>query len=198
MRSMLLAVLLALWGVAAHAQAPTLVDFATVSMSAPGMPRTVTDTVCVTDGRDLTCDRGVYITSNSRVGIGTSSPQYNLSIAESSSITLAKFGASNAVYVMRSYPSIGFGTYWDNGSYRYGDTSKYGAHIFMDSVAGLFSFNVTTTSGTAGAVIAGNRVMSLTSQSRVGFMTMSPQTLVDVSGTLRLSGEPQNSEKIVR
>lgn len=71
---MLLAILLALWGVAAHAQVPTLVDFATVSMSAPGMPRTVADTVCVTDGRDLTCDRGVYVTPAGRVGIGIPSP----------------------------------------------------------------------------------------------------------------------------
>lgn len=59
---------------AAHADTPTLVDFATVSMSAPGMPRTVTDTVCVTDGRDLTCDRGVYVTPAGRVGIGIAAP----------------------------------------------------------------------------------------------------------------------------
>jgi hypothetical protein len=188
MRSILLAVLLALWGVAAHAQVPTLVDFATVSMSAPGMPRTVTDTVCVTDGRDLTCDRGVYVTPAGQVGIGTATPaEFKLSVAEATSITVAKFGATNAIYVMRSYPSIGFGTYWEGGSYRYGDTSKFGGHIFMDSVTGILGFNVNTTSGTVGAVVSGNRILSLTSQTRAGFMTVSPQTLVDVSGTLRLA-----------
>lgn len=65
---------------AAHADVPTLVDFATVSMSAPGMPRTVTDTVCVTDGRDLTCDRGVYVSPAGQVGIGTSAPSSALHI----------------------------------------------------------------------------------------------------------------------
>lgn len=80
MRLMLLAVLLALWGVAAHAQTQTLVDVATVSMSAPGLPRTVTDTVCATDGNDLVCDRGVYITSDSRVGVGVANPFVKLDV----------------------------------------------------------------------------------------------------------------------
>ncbi len=80
---MFLAVGLALWGVAAHAQTQTLVDVATISMSAPGMPRTVTNTVCATDGNDLVCDRGVYITSSSRVGIGTNTPAFALHIVNS-------------------------------------------------------------------------------------------------------------------
>lgn len=61
---MLLAVLLALWGLAAHAQTQTLVDVATISMSAPGVPRTVTNTLCVTDGNDLVCDRGAQLLPN--------------------------------------------------------------------------------------------------------------------------------------
>lgn len=81
MRSMLLAVLLALWGVAAHAQTQTLVDVATVSMSAPGIPRTVTDTVCATDGNDLVCDRGVYVTPAGQVGIGTATPSATLHVS---------------------------------------------------------------------------------------------------------------------
>lgn len=60
---MLLAVLLALWGVAAHAQ-PIAVDVATISMSAPGVPRVVTNTLCATDGNDLVCDRGAQLLPN--------------------------------------------------------------------------------------------------------------------------------------
>lgn len=70
MRSMLLAVLLALWGAAAHAQTQTLVDVATISMSAPGVPRTVTNTVCATDGNDLVCDRQMYVYPDAKIGIG--------------------------------------------------------------------------------------------------------------------------------
>jgi hypothetical protein len=60
MRSIVLAAVLALMGSAAHA-VPTAVDFATVSMTTLGEPRTVSDTLCVSDGRDLVCDRGAYL-----------------------------------------------------------------------------------------------------------------------------------------
>ena len=65
---------------AAHA-VPTPVDMATISMTGAGLPRTVTDTICATDGNDLVCDRGVYITSSSRVGIGTAAPSSTLHVS---------------------------------------------------------------------------------------------------------------------
>ncbi len=61
MRFIVLAAMLALLGSAAHAQTPTAVDVATVSMTPAGVSRMVTNTICVTDGDDLVCDRGAYV-----------------------------------------------------------------------------------------------------------------------------------------
>lgn len=83
MRSIVLAAVLALMGFAAHA-APTAVDFATISMTTAGEPRTVTDTVCASDGNDLVCDRTVYVKSSGFVGIGTPDPSVSLHIQDAS------------------------------------------------------------------------------------------------------------------
>ena len=80
MRFIVLAAVLALLGSAAHAQTQTLVDMATISMSAPGVPRTVTNTICATDGNDLVCDRGAYLLPNgliSTTNISTSALTVN-------------------------------------------------------------------------------------------------------------------------
>ena len=61
MRSIVLAVVLALLGSAAHAQTPVAVDFATVSMTNPETPKLVSNSACYTDGRHFACDRGTYL-----------------------------------------------------------------------------------------------------------------------------------------
>lgn len=61
MRFIVLAAMLALLGSAAHAQTPVALDVATVSMTPAGVARMVTNTICVTDGNDLVCDRGAYV-----------------------------------------------------------------------------------------------------------------------------------------
>lgn len=63
MRSIVLVAVLVLMGFAVHAQ-PIGVDLATISMSAPGVPRVVTNTLCATDGNDLVCDRGAQLLPN--------------------------------------------------------------------------------------------------------------------------------------
>jgi len=64
MRFLALAAVLALLGSAAHAQTPTAVDVATVSMTPAGVSRLVTNTICATDGRDLVCDGGAQLLPN--------------------------------------------------------------------------------------------------------------------------------------
>lgn len=160
MRSIVLAAVLALLGSAAHAQTPTLVDFATVSMSAPGVPRTVTNTLCATDGTDLVCDRGVYLTSSSSVGIGSPLPKAKLDI--SGNIVLSGEAQEQIIYtvpVSSSLPTggVGISTNRHNpGNERYFLFSNFGdLHIWQGKLGVGLMANVSSSIHTAGALRLG-------------------------------------------
>lgn len=181
MRSILLAVLLALWGVAAHAQTPTLVDFATVSMSAPGMPRTVTDTVCATDGNDLVCDRGVYITSNSRVGIGTAAPQAELhaysSVPGANATLMAQSVERNAALSLISSQTTG-------------TNSIYFRHTGPATTAEQGYIIYSVNPGRFRIGVANGDMITLTENRLMGIATPNPSTSLHVrNGTIRLGAE---------
>lgn len=171
MRSIVLAAVFSLMGVAAHAT-PTLVDFATVSMTTLGEPRTVTDTVCASDGNDLVCDRGVYVTPAGRVGIGISTPNAVLQV-------------SGAVAVSMS--SI----YLDNGN---GLVSKEGARISTGiggrtwqvfaasgSTAGVAAFAVNGIDDTIRRVVVFDDPSAT-----VGINTYFPNTALSVNGSVQI------------
>ena len=156
---------------AAHADVPTLVDFATVSMSAPGMPRTVTDTVCVTDGRDLTCDRGVYVTSDSRVGIGTNAPVAPLSILANGHFpdlhirdTLG--GAAAQIHFQNNVRT------WQLGS---------------DASPDIFFIDLSN----------GNQALfNLTPSGSMGLGVLNPSTSLNMAGSLRLGSETSSTMQV--
>lgn len=167
MRLIVLAAVLALLGSAAHAQVPTPVDFATVSMTTLGEPRTVTNTICVSDGRDLVCDRDVYIDSFGQVGIGISTPRAELDVP-GSIYTDAVTAVSNTLTlnILRT------NTYFmgNNGG------GRVGINILSGSGANLHVSGTTILSGTAqvrsSLFVNGNGVAS---------------TSLHVSGTIRVA-----------
>ena len=149
MRSIVLAAVLSLMGVAAHAD-PTLVDFATVSMSAPGVPRTVTNTICVTDGNDLVCDRGAYVLPGgliSTTNISTSALTVNGVAITGSGGTASPTNVPAFLARMTSGQSVPHVTYTKiNFNYEEFDTyNNFSSGRFTPNIAGKYIFT-----GTAG------------------------------------------------
>ena len=176
MRSIVLAAVLALLGTVAHAQTQTLVDVATISMSAPGVPRTVTDAACASDGNDLVCDRNVYVTPNSRMGIGTNSPTAFLDITSSTWGNVLNLGGSDPSGKHLSFRTGTDPDYWllsKRAQSVSGQSSNF--TIFYNTSSTWVTSSVFTPAGSVGI---GNSTKSY-----------SPSTTLQVAGSIRIGLE---------
>lgn len=189
MRFIALAAVLALLGSAAHA-VPTPVDFATISMTTAGEPRTVSDTVCVTDGRDLTCDRQMFVLPGAKVGIGLMPSSTTANGA--AILTVATDGPSSSSSLGNSAVEIESKN--RNASLIISNPYLYtGQMIFRNG-------GLETTSGQSSVayqngflrifVSSSTPALTVTSNSQVGlglsFIGV-PQTALQVSGTIRFA-----------
>lgn len=164
MRLIVLAAVLALLGSAAHAQTQTLVDMATISMSAPGVPRTVTNTVCVTDGNDLVCDRGATLTQGGTfISIGSITSQYSFSVSRTNSGDWAEFD-------FRSGRTTADEKIWN---------------IANNASTGFLQFR--TLNDARSQTL--NYPLTLTRDGRMGVSATTPQTSLQVGGSIRLAVE---------
>jgi hypothetical protein len=92
--------------------------------------------------------------SSGNVGVGTGSPEFGLDVEKATGNTAGKFGPTMPLYLVYSYPTIGFNTYF-NGGWKYGKGSiaNYGGALDLDPNTGDFNFRTATASGNAGGVM---------------------------------------------
>lgn len=86
------------------------------------------------------------------VGIGTVRPDCPLDVERAGINTFAKFGASLPVYMMASWPTIGFNSYYGASGWTFGagSSSNYGGSIGFDPTSGDFIIYSSNATGNAG------------------------------------------------
>lgn len=200
MRLIVLAALLALLGSAAHA-VPTPVDFATVSMTTLGEPRTVTDTLCVSDGRDLVCDRGAQLLSNgviSTTGLTVNGVSITGSGGSASPTNVPAFSAylsSGNQSIGAAWTKIPFNSEEFDTLNNYDNVSTY---QFRPTVPGRYQVNVSVSCDGqycyAGVAKNGTLMVSGLGGSQSGHVSM----IVDMNGTTDyIEGRAYNNGSIV-
>ena len=145
-------------------------------------------------GRDLLltsgdATNGITLKTSGFVGIGTASPtnaKLHVDDASGAGVTLGRFGGNFALYMVASYPTIGFNAYY-NAAWKYG-TTGFGGYLGMDPSTGRIMIGNTSTSGTADATGTIVDRVSITSTGYVGIGTSAPTQALDVAGGIRTTG----------
>jgi hypothetical protein len=207
MRAGWLVLVVALWGSAVHAQVATLVDMATISMSAPATPRLTSNSICATDGTDLLCDRGAFLLSGglisttriSATNISASVGDFTTLRVGGVSITSGGGGAASPTNVPAfSVHRNGVSQTVSNTAYSlitwttesFDTTNNFSANRFTPNVSGRYMFvlNAYCIDSTVqcapgiyknGSLIAQNNSTSIGASYAVGNLI----TIVDMNGT---------------
>jgi hypothetical protein len=112
-----------------------------------------------TDGTDALTVQAAS-SSKPMVGIGVTNPSLGLNVANTTAGgngTVAKFGTFQSVYLMNSFPQIGFNGAWDNvNTWRSDSTGGYANMIGSDPATGDMFLGVTnaTVAPTAGGALS--------------------------------------------
>lgn len=148
-------------------------------------PRTELASAAYALGPWYSNESNVYVTDNKNVGINTTNPLFSLDVSQTSSPTVARFGSSDPIYLIRNNPHIGFNIYYDNG-FRYGTSSNGGATIAYDQhIENGLTFN-TAPDGDGGTLAALTTRMAITENGNVGIGTKAPNKLLDVAGSSQI------------
>lgn len=113
-----------------------------------------------------------FVGSTGKIGIGTSTPAFPLDVA--GSLSLARFGNSNAVWIGSNSPAVGFNAYFDANAFAW----KYGSA----GTAGLIYNDTGGLTFQAGPSAAADAPFSLTSNRR---MTIKPTGTVEIPGIIK-------------
>lgn len=85
---------------------------------------------------------------------GTNNAVFDIDTANSSNFaTGAKFGPDKPVYLLYNNPIIGFNSYWQSASFRFGkgSTAHYAGNLSFAAASGTYTWSVSNAAGAAGA-----------------------------------------------
>jgi len=128
----------------------------------------------------------LYVRGDGNVGIGTTSPGFGLDVEKGTGPgpgrTFAKFGNHHPLYVIGSWPNIGFNLYYDGGwRFGKGSTGHYGGVIGVNPATGAM-FLYTSNSGSAGNPATITERVTILQNGNVGIGTVTPNERLHVVG----------------
>lgn len=138
------------------------------------------------DSAGVKCVTAETLISDKSIGIGTTTTLYALDVVSSLNQTIARFGNHSPLYLIASYPYIGFNCCYTDSSFRYGDNTdgKFAATLGLNAFNGDFDvLNTALTGNSKQSTVLTTRIR-FRPDGNTGFNSTVPLSTLEVNGVI--------------